>query len=57
MCDIPEASRVNTREVLFILVAIVASACSDSRSTGICNNVVLVLVVNKLLVIVGHVEP
>jgi len=59
MCarDLPETGRVNTREILFVLVAIVASACSSNRSTGtIRDNVVLVLVINELFVIVGHVE-
>ena len=53
---LPETSGVDTREVLFLLVAIVAHACGSSRSTGtIRDDIVLVLVVNKLLVIVGHV--
>lgn len=55
--NLPETSGVNTREILFLLVAIVASARSGSGSTGTaCDNVVLVLVVNQLLVIVGHIE-
>lgn len=59
MCarDLPETGRVNTREILFLLVAIVASACGSSRSTDtIRDNVVLVLVINEFFVIVGHVE-
>ena len=55
--DIPEASRVNTRKVLFLLVVIVASARGSSGNTDtIGDNVALILVVNEFLVIVGHVK-
>jgi hypothetical protein len=47
---------VNAREVLFILVTIVASASGSSRGTrAVRDDIILVIVVNKVLVIVRHV--
>ena len=52
--DLPEAGGVNTRKILFLLVAIVASACSGRSTDTMWDNVVLVLIVDKIFVIVGH---